>query len=135
MSITPRLWKEVRKLTCLYGWGFNLHGQLGNGLNLENRTTPSVVLSAGSLPLTGISAGAYHSFGTNSTLGLYAWGSNFNGQLGLGSTGATYPKFLTSALKGLWNRGFPQKALQNPHAGSSVFTAGNACLQSIPSMS
>ena len=90
-----------------YGWGFNLHGQLGNGLNLENRTTPSVVLSAGSLPLTGISAGAYHSFGTNSTLGLYAWGSNFNGQLGLGSTGATYAPVLSGFVAVAMNQAPP----------------------------
>jgi len=34
----------------------------------------------------------------------------------IGTDVPTKPKFLASALKGLWNRGFPQKALQNPHA-------------------
>ena len=90
-----------------YGWGFNMHGQLGNGLNLENRTTPSVVLNAGTLPLTGVIAGAFHSFGTTSNLALYGWGSNFNGQLGLGSTGATYAPVLSGFVAVALNQAPP----------------------------
>jgi alpha-tubulin suppressor-like RCC1 family protein len=72
-----------------YGWGANFLGGLGNGLNLENRLTPSPVVNSSAIPLTKLAGGDYHSLGLSSSGVLYSWGSNFTGQLGLGYIGAT----------------------------------------------
>jgi len=73
----------------LYAWGANAQGQLGVG-DVVARSSPVAVL--GGLTFSQISSGCdpfgtisfNYSYGLTSTGSLYAWGSNINGQLGVG---------------------------------------------------
>ena len=72
----------------IYAWGFNDYGQLGDG-TFTNRTTPVAVDLAGVLAgktVTAISASAYHTVALTSDGKAYAWGYNYAGALGDGST-------------------------------------------------
>ena len=78
-----------------YAWGNNLNGQLGDGTTTQ-RTTPVMVkkpdrktytdLSA-DFTYVQVSAGGQHSLALGSDGYVYAWGWNYYGQLGNGSTG------------------------------------------------
>ena len=65
-------------------WGRNNHGQLGDGTNLD-RTSPVSVVLPGEKFLA-VSAGSNHTCAITKTWALKCWGSNANGQLGVGST-------------------------------------------------
>ncbi|MBB4923063.1 RCC1-like domain-containing protein [Kitasatospora kifunensis] len=73
-------------------WGFNNFGQLGDGTN-TNRDTPVSVCAPGQTApctrlLTGvhaISAGSSHNLTLRREGTVFAWGNNFNGQLGDGT--------------------------------------------------
>lgn len=73
----------------LYAFGLNVDGQLGNATNNGTSTanpTPSAVPLPGSTgPVVQVAAGETHSLAVTSTGQLYAFGSNYYGQLG--STG------------------------------------------------
>jgi alpha-tubulin suppressor-like RCC1 family protein len=75
----------------VYAWGSNLYGQLG--LNEDPETTPfsSVpqALDVGGELVKNVSAAAGHSAALTFTGGLFMWGANQEGQLGLG--GCTEP--------------------------------------------
>jgi alpha-tubulin suppressor-like RCC1 family protein len=81
----------------VWAWGTNAEGQLGNGVSgpYTYSTLPSQVLDqTGFLTnVTSISAGSYHSLAIrddgNGTKTVWAWGDNWNGQLGnnLGNSG------------------------------------------------
>jgi alpha-tubulin suppressor-like RCC1 family protein len=63
-----------------YGWGRNSYGQLGDG-TATNRSSPVTVVG-GITNWSQVSAGANHSLGVTTTGIAYAWGGNFDGQLG-----------------------------------------------------
>jgi len=72
----------------VYAWGNNGYGQLGDG-----STTSSLVpvqVSAGAVPsgvtFTSVAAGYFHLLALGTDGNAYAWGGNFEGQLGDGST-------------------------------------------------
>ncbi|MFH1434401.1 MAG: hypothetical protein ABIJ56_01670 [Pseudomonadota bacterium] len=65
-------------------WGRNDEGQLGDGTN-RDRLAPVDVIGLDS-PVTGISAGGYHTCAILETRDLRCWGRNEFGQLGNGST-------------------------------------------------
>jgi len=70
-------------------WGDNFNGQLGNGTN-DDRNVPVKVKTASGTTLGGIKAvagGEYHSLALKEDGTVLAWGNNFNGQLGNGSSG------------------------------------------------
>jgi alpha-tubulin suppressor-like RCC1 family protein len=69
----------------LYAWGNNLHGQLGNGSTVESNVPVRVQLPVG-VTATAIASGGGHSLAIGSDGALYAWGYNYYGQLGIGST-------------------------------------------------
>jgi alpha-tubulin suppressor-like RCC1 family protein len=70
---------------AVYGWGSNSHGELGDGTT-ENRLLPvKVQLPASVTWVTGLAAGESDSFAITND-GVYAWGNNFSGQLGDGTT-------------------------------------------------
>ncbi|MCL2173995.1 IPT/TIG domain-containing protein, partial [Candidatus Saccharibacteria bacterium] len=77
----------------LYAWGYNNSGQLGRG-NTTNSNTPikisggaiaSSQLTAG-LKIAQVVAGGSHTFALDENGILYAWGNNYSGQLGRGTT-------------------------------------------------
>ena len=74
--------------TQAYAWGYNQYGQLGNHL-ATNSSSPVTVTATGALlgkTLTAVAAGAMHSLALCSDGTVTAWGFNYLGQLGNGST-------------------------------------------------
>jgi len=69
---------------AVYCWGFNGSGQLGNG-SISSSSFP-VAVTGGGLTFTAVSAGGYHTCGVTTSAAVYCWGSNYNGELGNGST-------------------------------------------------
>jgi uncharacterized repeat protein (TIGR03803 family) len=81
-------------------WGYNNHGQLGNGSNVA-ATAPVAVDASGVLAsrkVVAISAGAYHSLALCSDGTVVAWGFNGTGALGDGtSTNSNVPVLVQQA--------------------------------------
>jgi alpha-tubulin suppressor-like RCC1 family protein len=69
------------KDSCLYTWGNNSFGQLGNG---DNRDIFSPVKIGSKTNWASVAAGNNHSIAVDDLGVAYAFGSNSNGQLGLG---------------------------------------------------
>jgi alpha-tubulin suppressor-like RCC1 family protein len=67
-----------------YCWGVNASGQLGDGTTVLQRFKPVAV--AGGLGFYQVSAGGFHTCGKTGSSVAYCWGTNFNGELGNGST-------------------------------------------------
>jgi alpha-tubulin suppressor-like RCC1 family protein len=90
----------------VWSWGRNNYGQLGNGIDEGERTFADPVLTLdGDLetPLSGIAAiaaGPEHALALAADGRIYAWGSNSDGQLGLGDgISRSYAVPLSSAKK------------------------------------
>ena len=66
---------------CLYTWGYNEDGQLGDGTT-EDKSTPTKIMDN----VESVSLGFYHSAAITKDGSLYTWGSNYSGQLGDGTT-------------------------------------------------
>ncbi|BDR52133.1 hypothetical protein KIM372_00400 [Bombiscardovia nodaiensis] len=68
----------------VYAWGDDSYGQLGG---TGSHTVPALVPGfPNGLTFTAVSTGLYSSFALASDGSLYSWGSNGDGQLGIGST-------------------------------------------------
>ena len=79
----------------LYAWGYNDHGQLGNGTTTQENTRVAVTgMSSG---VTAIAAGNFHSLALQNGK-LYAWGDNDDGQLGNGTTTSSSTPFTVTGL-------------------------------------
>ena len=70
---------------AVFAWGWNIVGQLGNGSTTDSDAPVKVRLPGGT-KVTGIAAGFAHSVALTSTGAVLAWGKNYNGNLGNGST-------------------------------------------------
>ncbi len=78
----------IRSDGTLWAWGFNNHGQLGDGSTNDS----AVPIQIGTDKWMGVSANGqtfasvqrFSSFGIRSDGTLWAWGSNFAAKLGLG---------------------------------------------------
>jgi alpha-tubulin suppressor-like RCC1 family protein len=73
-----------------YAWGANTYGQLGNN-SRSGSTSPVAVSTSGSSALTGktvlaLAAGASHTLALCSDGTIAAWGFNYDGELGNGTT-------------------------------------------------
>ncbi|XP_019960901.2 probable E3 ubiquitin-protein ligase HERC3 [Paralichthys olivaceus] len=101
---TPRLQKElcnipVRQVACgsqhsvvltndgrVYTWGQDSRGQLGLGEGKPGANSPQHLRSLSSIALVHIAAGGEQSFALSVSGGVFGWGRNDRGQLGLGDT-------------------------------------------------
>jgi len=70
---------------AVFAWGWNIVGQLGNG-STNGSDVPVKARLPGGTKVTAISAGFAHSVALTSTGAVLAWGKNYNGNLGNGST-------------------------------------------------
>ncbi|WP_367379023.1 InlB B-repeat-containing protein [Bifidobacterium sp. A11] len=72
-----------------WAWGYNDHGQLGDGTTTSRpspRQVPSPTGSSQGLQAARISAGVHHSLAVDQNGASWAWGWNSDGQLGNGNT-------------------------------------------------
>jgi alpha-tubulin suppressor-like RCC1 family protein len=81
----------------VWAWGFNGHGQLGDGTT-ETRKTPFQV--SGLAGVVKIAAGDAHSVAVKGDGTVWAWGSNVGGQLGDGTTTDRLSPVQVSSLSG-----------------------------------
>ena len=78
---------------CVYSWGNNLYGQLGNNITTDSsfpvpvHDPKSPTDAIKQLKALQVSAGASHSLAVGSDGYAYAWGYNHNGQLGNNTSG------------------------------------------------
>jgi alpha-tubulin suppressor-like RCC1 family protein len=64
-------------------WGYNDHGELGDGTNVNSTVPVTVSNLSGAV---GVAAGSYHSLGLQDEGTAWGWGRNSHGQLGNGTT-------------------------------------------------
>ena len=69
----------------LYSWGYDQHGEMGQGTVTSSHTPDKVIMPADSTKFTQISAGFLYSLAIGSDGNLYSWGDNSFGQLGNGT--------------------------------------------------
>lgn len=89
--VVNRLKFSVLALTAnnsLYAWGDNQYGQLGIGNNNSIVTTPTKV-NGFTGNIKQIYTGVYSTYALTEDSSVYTWGSNQNGQLGLGLDNVT----------------------------------------------
>ena len=89
----------VKNDGTLWAWGYNYYGQIGDGTSgsSNNKTAPVKVLDN----VAQVAAGDYHSLAVKSDGSLWAWGYNYNGQIGDGTSGSSNNK--TAPVKVLDN--------------------------------
>jgi alpha-tubulin suppressor-like RCC1 family protein len=75
----------LRSNGTIQGWGYNGHGQVGDGSDGNDRSPAVDVI--GVTNAIAVSAGGYHSLALLSNRTVLGWGYNNNGQLGDGTTG------------------------------------------------
>jgi alpha-tubulin suppressor-like RCC1 family protein len=80
-------------------WGYNFHGQLGDGNDATKLLPVTVPLPAGTV-VTSVAAGDVDSLAITSTGLLYSWGDNHYGQLGDASTQQSNVPVLVRFRKG-----------------------------------
>uniref|UniRef100_A0A3B3U5W4 HECT domain-containing protein n=1 Tax=Poecilia latipinna TaxID=48699 RepID=A0A3B3U5W4_9TELE len=68
----------------VYTWGQDSRGQLGLGGSNSGAGSPQHIRSLSAVPVVHISAGGEHSFALTVSGGVFGWGRNDCGQLGLG---------------------------------------------------
>ncbi len=69
-----------------WAWGLNNTGQLGNGTDDTSLVPVQVNGTTGLVGVTAISAGSFSGYALRQDGTVWAWGSNFFGQLGRGLT-------------------------------------------------
>ncbi|MBV8194741.1 MAG: IPT/TIG domain-containing protein, partial [Candidatus Dormibacteraeota bacterium] len=82
----------MRNDGSVVAWGSNSQGQLGNNSTSDSNTPVQVIgfpgtpVGGASTGATAIAAGGYHSLALHGTGIVWAWGANWDGQLGNGTT-------------------------------------------------
>lgn len=75
----------ILKGNSIYDWGANTDGQLGDGTTTSSDTPTRLQVPAG-VTFTTVSSGGFATYAIDSHGRLWDWGSNSEGQLGLGSS-------------------------------------------------
>src|SRR5450756_1497465 len=104
-------------------WGYNGHGELGNGSFTESYTPVQVSLPSGT-SVTAIAGGGNHSLALTSTGQVLAWGRNLEGELGNGTTTNSSTPVVVSAIRAavaISGGGYHSLAIQLPSV--AVFPA------------
>jgi alpha-tubulin suppressor-like RCC1 family protein len=104
--------------SCVYSWGNNAVGELGDGTNIT-RTSPTKVtfpVEEGTTLIENVSCNQYFSLAITNHK-VYAWGSNYNGQLGNGTK--------TDGLSPLEVSFFNDIYLEQISAGAGGFVLAN----------
>ncbi|XP_070686885.1 probable E3 ubiquitin-protein ligase HERC4 [Pempheris klunzingeri] len=70
----------------VYTWGLDSRGQLGQGKRRLGAASPQHLRSLSAMPLVQVAAGGEQSFALSVSGGVFGWGRNHCGQLGLGDT-------------------------------------------------
>jgi alpha-tubulin suppressor-like RCC1 family protein len=84
----------------VWAWGYNVYGQLGDGTTFVRNTPVQVKDGGGSGTLSdvvAVAASGYHTVALKSDGSVWAWGANFYGELG---DGTTDPKATPVQVKG-----------------------------------
>jgi alpha-tubulin suppressor-like RCC1 family protein len=79
----------IRTTGRMYCWGSDSFGRLGNGGTDANRTTP-VQVAGNATNWSSVSVGWSHACALRTTGGLYCWGENGFGELGINSSSTTF---------------------------------------------
>jgi alpha-tubulin suppressor-like RCC1 family protein len=81
----------------VWGWGHNYYGELGDGTYMTSILTPKQISTSLLSGVIAIAMGNYHSLALKSDGTVWAWGANYLGQLGDGTTTASLvPKQISS---------------------------------------
>jgi E3 ubiquitin-protein ligase HERC4 len=67
----------------IYGFGSNIHGQLGLGFESEKVNKPTLIKSLSGIPISFICCGGNHSFALSKSGAVFGFGKNLFGQLGV----------------------------------------------------
>ncbi|HEV7902646.1 MAG TPA: S8 family serine peptidase, partial [Pyrinomonadaceae bacterium] len=70
----------LRSDGTVWAWGYNISGQLGDGFIYGNVNVPVQVVNLGDV--SAVDAGGEHSLALKRDGTVWAWGSNYNGQVG-----------------------------------------------------
>ncbi len=73
----------IRDNGVVYAWGYNVHGEVGDGTVTE-RQSPTMVKSLTNV--VGVRSGTYHNIALRNDGTVWGWGYNASGELGDGST-------------------------------------------------
>ena len=82
----------------MWGWGFNYHGQIGDGTHGANANKPIPVLVNSDDDWVLVSSGFYHTAALKSDGSLWTWGNNTYGQLGDGTDGISTSKYVPTRI-------------------------------------
>ncbi|MEG6591327.1 fibronectin type III domain-containing protein [Paenibacillus barengoltzii] len=83
----------------VWSWGENTIGQLGNSQLAAQQSVPKKIENLNSV--VAISAGHTHALALKSDGTVWSWGSNFSGELGLGTTNNSYVPVKIPSLSGV----------------------------------
>ncbi|XP_062246810.1 probable E3 ubiquitin-protein ligase HERC4 isoform X2 [Platichthys flesus] len=111
----------------VYTWGQDSRGQLGLGQGKPFANSPQQLRSLSSTPLVQVAAGGEQSFALSVSGGVFGWGRNDRGQLGLGDT---TDRRTPAPVKGLNMKGTVHISCGKDHTatltkGGAVFTFGS----------
>src|SRR5438477_324745 len=81
-------------------WGFNYHGELGNGMDLSTVNQSVAAQVSGLTGVVAIAGGGLHSWARESDGTVWAWGNNQEGELGNGSNANSNVPVQVSGLTG-----------------------------------
>ena len=116
----------LRSDGTIFGWGSNLVGQLGDGTFGNIRLTP--VQAIGVSGISDVSAGASHSMILKNDSTICTVGSNFNGQLGIGTSGfSTDLSIYTCAVSQVCGNGVVEGTEQCDDGNTNDFDGCTGC--------